>query len=101
LLKYLCHHRIKLKDFGEHARELSQQVIAASLAPVEKAQRPIEYLPSSQDRKEDLASGIATRDHVSQGTICVLKTLEVCRSYAVVKNHQTQQIELASRTRKC
>ena len=101
LLKYLCHHGILLKDFGKHSRELSDRVIARSLADAEKAGRPVIYLPSSQDRKEDLARRIAARDKVQQGSICVLKTVELCRSYEVARDHKTQQIELRSRQRKC
>ena len=101
LLKYLCHHRIKLKDFGTHSRQLSDRIIAASLKPVEKSGRPVIYLPGSKDDKEALARDIAAKDHVQQGTICVLKTLELCRSYAVFRNAQTHQIELRPRNRKC
>jgi hypothetical protein len=101
LLKYLCNRRIPLKEFGTHSRELSDRVIAASLASVEDAGRPIVYLPGSQDRKEDIAREIAARDQVKQGTICVLKTVELCRSYGVAGNRQTRQIELQRRDRKC
>lgn len=101
LLKYLCHHRIRLKDFGAHSRTLSDRVIAQSLAAVEAAGRPILYLPGSQDRKEEIARRIATQDQLAHGTICVLKTLELCRSYEVFANRQTHRIELRSRPRKC
>lgn len=101
LLKYLCHHRILLKDFGEHSRALSDRVIDRSVLAAEQAQRPIVYLRSSQDRKEDLAREIATRDGIEAGPICVLKTLELCRSYEVARHAQTRRIELRSRPRKC
>jgi len=101
LLKYLCHRRIKLKDFGTHSRQLSDRIIEASLKPVEASGRPVIYLPGSKDDKEDLARQIAARDRVQQGTICVLKTLELCRSYEVSPNAQTHQIELRRRDRKC
>jgi hypothetical protein len=101
LLRYLCHHRIPLKDFGKHSRQVSERIIAASLKPVEQAGRPIFYLPGSRDRKEDLAREIAARDRVTEGTICVLKTVELCRSYDVFRNAQTHQIELRRRDRKC
>jgi len=101
LLKYLCHRGIKLKDFGRHSRELSDRIIAASLAPVEQAGRPVIYLPGSRNRKEDIAREIAQRDRIEEGTICVLKTVELCRSYEVAGNRQTRQIELRPRQRKC
>jgi hypothetical protein len=101
LLKYLCHHHIKLKDFGTHSKQLSDRIIEASLKPVEEAGRPIIYLPSSKDDKEAIARDIAARDQVKQGTICVLKTVELCRSYEVSGNAQTHRIELRPRDRKC
>jgi hypothetical protein len=101
LLKYLCHRGIKLKDFGRHSRELSDRIIAESLAPVERAGRPVIYLPGNRDRKEDIAREIAQRDRIEEGTICVLKTVELCRSYEVCGNRQTRQIELRPRQRKC
>jgi hypothetical protein len=101
LLKYLCHHRILLKDFGRHSRQLSEQVIAQSLAAVEEAGRPILYLRNSRDRKEDIARDILARDNVQHGTICVLKTVELCRSYEVAADHRSQRIELRPRPRKC
>jgi hypothetical protein len=101
LLKYLCHRRIKLKDFGTHSRQLSDRIIEASLKPVEESGRPVIYLPGSKDDKEALAREIAAKDRVQQGTICVLRTVELCRSYEVFRNAQTQQIELRARNRKC
>jgi hypothetical protein len=101
LLKYLCHRRIRLKDFGTHSRQLSDRIIAASLKPVEDAGRPVLYLPGSKDDKEALARQIAAKDRVKEGTICVLKTVELCRSYEVSANAQTRRIELRRRDRKC
>lgn len=101
LLQYLCHHRIKLKDFGAHSKTLSDRVITESLATAQRAGRPVYYLPSSRDSKEDLARKIAAQDRVTEGTVCVLKTVELCRSYEVSRNHLTHQIELRRRERKC
>jgi hypothetical protein len=44
---------------------------------------------------------IAARDKVRQGPICVLKTVELCRSYEVAADRETKRIELRSRQRKC
>jgi hypothetical protein len=101
LLKYLCHHRVKLKDFGTHSEQLSARIIKASLKAVEESGRPVIYLSSSKGDKEDIVREIAARDQVRQGTICVLKTVELCRSYAISANAQTHQIELRRRNRKC
>lgn len=101
LLKYLCHRRIGLKEFGTHSRQLSDRIVAASLKPVEEAGRPVLYLPGGKDDKEAIARQIAAKDRVKEGTICVLRTVELCRSYEVCGNAQTQRIELRRRDRKC
>jgi hypothetical protein len=58
-------------------------------------------LQAPKRSKEDIAREIAERDKVRQGPICVLKTVELCRSYEVAADRETKRIELRSRQRKC
>jgi hypothetical protein len=90
-----------LRDFGEHAESLSRRVVEGSLEEARRQEREIVYLPSSRVRKEDLARRIAAERGIAAGLICVLKTVEPCRSFAVVGNRQSQRLELRTRTRKC
>lgn len=44
---------------------------------------PIIYLPSAKSRKEDVAKSYIDQDDPSDGLICVLKTLEACKTAKV------------------
>jgi len=80
---YLWAHHLGLKDFGEHAQQISRQVKEAALAPVEAAGRPVQYLHSGKDDKQQIAAAIAARDGIRSGPICALTAVELCRSYAI------------------
>ena len=98
---YLWAHHLGAKDFGAHAAEVSQRVKEASLAAALASGRPIHYLNSGKQDKQQMALQIAAQDHVRQGCICVLSAVELCRSYAVKRNAATQRPELTLAPRKC
>ncbi len=61
--------------------------------------RPVIYLASSKDRKEDIARQILDKSPIDNGLICVLKTQEPCKTdrvfgsdegKLVVKTHNTK-----------
>src|SRR5215510_4774622 len=55
LNSYLWANHVLLKDFGSHAYEISERVKTAALRCVQESGRPIQYLPSSKDDKEEIA----------------------------------------------
>ena len=101
LMRYLNLNHILLKDAGAHFEEVSGRVKAASVRLAEEQQRPVQYLPSAQTRKEQVAREIARRDGVSAGFICVLSTVEVCQSFEVRRNREARRLELRACPRKC
>lgn len=56
---------------------------------------------ASGQTKEDLARGIAERDGITEGLVCVLRIVEPCRSFDLRRNHASHQLEVISRERKC
>src|SRR5260370_3171639 len=98
---YLWAHGLAAKDFGEHAEQISKRVKEASLAAVLAANRPVHYLNSGKDDKQQIALRIATQDGIVEGPICALTAVELCRSYASKRNPRTQRPELAIAPRKC
>ena len=88
---YLWAHHLGAKDFGVHAAEVSQRVKEASLAAPLASGRPIHYLNSGKQDKQQIALQIAARDRIRQGSICVLSAVELCRSYAVKRSAVTQR----------
>lgn len=98
---YLWAHGLGAKDFGAHAEQISKRVKEASLAPVLAAGRPVRYLNSGKDDKQQIALRIAAQDGVVEGPICVLTAVELCTSYAIRPNSETQRPELTITPRKC
>lgn len=98
---YLWAHGLGAKDFGSHAALISKRVKDASLAPMRAAGRPVRYLNSGKDDKQQIALAIAAKDGIVEGPICALTAVELCRSYAIELNDQTRQPELRLAPRKC
>ncbi len=61
----------------------------------------IRYLNSAQHSKEDIARQIAQRDHIKNGLICVLRSVDPCMSFAIHGNRSTKKLEIGYRPRKC
>lgn len=97
---YLWAHGLGCKDFGEHAEQISKRVKDAAVEPMLAAGRPVRYLNSGKDNKQQIALEIAAADRVSQGPICALTAVELCRSYAIRRDEQTGKPDLKSENRK-
>lgn len=98
---YLRYRSILLKQFTEWAKGLTSQVLGATKLVAATADRPIEYLRSSQLRKEDRAREIAERDRITEGLICVLTCVEPCRTFEVGPNAAQKKLELRMFGGKC
>jgi len=101
LQSFLWANRIPFKDFGDYSQQVTAQLHDASLRQAQQLGREIRYLNSSQCRKEDIARAIAARDHIHEGLICVLRSVDPCMSFQVTKNPQKGKLELHYRRRKC
>jgi hypothetical protein len=101
LQNYLWANRVPFKDFGAHSQQVSARLEAASLQHARQLGREIRYLNSAQHRKEDIARAIATRDHIREGLICVLRSIDPCMSFDIRANRQTRKLEIHYRQRKC
>ncbi len=101
MFNYLWHAQVLLKDFGSWVHEKSAQLKAASLAEAQRLQRPIVYLRSPQESKEEVARQIAQRDGMEKGLIAVLTAVEPCQSYEVFRSREGKKLELQPRVRKC
>jgi hypothetical protein len=98
---YLSRIGTLLKDFGDHAQAMTEQLIQASLERAEAAGRPVQYLQSPSIRKDDYARRIAKTDGITDGLICVLTCVEPCRSFEIYRNREKKLLELVARNRKC
>jgi len=98
---YLSRIGTLLKDFGDHAQAMTEQLIQASLKRAEVSGRPVQYLQSPSIRKDDYARRIAKDDRITDGLICVLTCVEPCRSFEIYRNREKKMLELLPRNRKC
>jgi hypothetical protein len=98
---YLNACRVLIKDFGRFANGLTERVKAAAYKLAAQKGRPVQYLPSSQISKEEIARNIASKDGVSEGLIAVLSCVEPCLSYTVRGDRPSKQIHLQLEHRKC
>ena len=101
MMDFLGRMGVLLKDFGDYVERTSLKLKAASLAEAKALNRPVKYLDSGNTNKEKIAREIMESDKIENGLICVLTSVEVCRSYEVHRNKKEKKLELKSRNRKC
>ena len=92
---------IKFVDFADYVERQTRLLTAASLAAAVELGRPVRYLASSQISKEETARAIARADAVAEGLICVLKCIEPCQSFELVRNREKKKATIEPRRRKC
>jgi hypothetical protein len=83
MFRYLCAAGVRLKDFASFVSGLTNRVCAASAGFAAGCGRPLRYLESCIERKEDLARRLAARDQIDEGLIGVYSILEPCLTYTV------------------
>ena len=73
----------------------------ASIAEAISAGRPVQYLRSAGTSKEEIARRIAKEQQITQGTVCILISVQPCNSFEVYRNKEEKRLQLVSRFRKC
>jgi hypothetical protein len=99
--KFLGAKRILLKDFKRFVSGCTAGIAAHAEAVARDSGRPYIYLESSGLRKDDYARGIAARDDVREGLICVLAVVEPCRTADLAYDKGTNRLRIIFRQRKC
>jgi len=78
---YLAANHVLRKEFKEHAKAVTTQVLQASLIEPAKQQDRFRYLNSSQTSKEEVARAIADAQPIREGLVCVLQCVEPCWTF--------------------
>lgn len=86
MFRYLCEAGVRMKDFARFVGELTNRVCAGSAALAARYRRPMRYLESCADSKEELARHLAQRDKIEDGLVGIFSILEPCLTYRVVKD---------------
>lgn len=103
---FLDSQHVLLKDFAGYVSKMSGAVKAHAKQVTEEAGRPYLYLGKAHTAKkgtskEDLARGIAERDGITEGLVCVLATVEPSMSFDINKNREAHRLEVVRRPRPC
>jgi hypothetical protein len=103
---FLWHHGVPLTGFKDWVRQCSECLCAHAVQVAAEAGRPCIYLDRQVTRdngetKEELARKIAQRDGITEGLICVLRTVEPCGSFKLRRNDHSGQLEVVSAKRAC
>jgi len=100
---YLCAAKILLKDFAQHAQQLSQQIGDQARQAATDHKRPYHYVRGSSRRfnKEEWIEQLARQDGIQQGLLAVLAAVEPCSAMTVRANPHTQRLEPVRESRKC
>lgn len=101
LSSYLACRNILLKDFKDWAQHLTKQLRDSCETLAEGLGVRMVYLRSSGQDKESLARGIAKKDGIDMGPICMFSVVEPAHAPTVVGNRKTERLEVAMRPRKC
>jgi hypothetical protein len=101
MASFLATCGVLLKDFRTWAQGLTQEILSATDQMLETSNRPLIYLPSSQERKEERARALAAADGIQEGLIGAFKCVEPCRTFAVGPNRARKQLELRYLSGKC
>ena len=99
--RFLQYHSILYKDFGRFAQGLSQELKDHVSQVVEQSGRPYVYVESSSQAKDKIAEGIAGRDGIENGLICVLGCVEPCQSFSIRRDRESKKLRLVPAKRKC
>jgi hypothetical protein len=92
---------VLLKDFAQYVLQVTARLKEASLAVAQATGRPIQYLASSQVRKEGLAREIAARDRLADGLICVLTCVEPCQTFEIHRHRESKRLLIRPHRSKC
>jgi hypothetical protein len=101
MMKFLNSQHLLLKHFGVYVQKISNELKRHITTFALEAHRPLLFVRSSRESKEDIARLIMERDGIVDGLICILSASEPCQSYSVRGNAKDKKLELVSELRKC
>ena len=98
---FLSKVSVRGAEFKQYALRTSERVKDAALAEAVQQGRPVRYLPSSADSKEDLARAVLAERPTEHGVICAFSVVEPCMSFEFCRSSDADERALQLRPRKC
>lgn len=85
---FLARVHVRYQDFKETASAWSEQLIEQARQVAQQANRPFEYVASSNEDKQARAQQIAQQEGLTEGLVCVLRCVESCPTFAIRRDRQ-------------
>jgi len=103
---FLWMQGVPLTQFAGWTKQATTMLCEHAQRMADDAGRPCIYLErqmtaATGQSKEDLARGIAERDGITDGLVCVLRTVEPATSFRLRRNRDTHQLEVVPGKRLC
>lgn len=95
---FLTRQGVCIKDFGKFVQMQSGRLVKHAMRLAENSGRPYLYLNGRQ-RKEAIVQGLIDAEGLEQGLVCVMRTVEPCQSFKVVRGEGRPR--LVNAQRKC
>jgi len=78
---YAAANHVRRLDFKQHAKEVTRQVLAASLMEEAKKTGRFQYLNSGHASKEEVARALGKQQPTDEGLVAVLQCIEPCWTF--------------------
>jgi hypothetical protein len=98
---FLCANHVLYKDFKKHSMAQTERLIQASFAEAKRLDRPIVYLTSARESKEERARALAAKHRIQEGLICIFKCVEPCTTFFLHRNHDSKMLEIQPTAGQC
>ena len=97
---FLSEQNVLFKDFSAYANQVTTDIASHVKSMAASEKRPLIYLASSKDSKEQTALEILQNQPVDEGLICILSVVEYCQTLQPRK-HDNGLLSLDTVNRKC
>ena len=97
---FLSHNNILLKDFGDYANKVTNELCEHIENIAKLNNKPYQYVSSNDIDKATLAREIYV-NNPEDGLVCIFSNIEVCSTMNVVKNAKEKKLELKWSKRRC
>lgn len=98
---FLAVTKVLHKDFGRFTQRVTEKVCARAKSDAERHGVPYRYLASCSSDKETIARRFVEEHSIRGGPICVLGSVEPCKTWQIHRSRESKRIELRHRRGKC
>jgi hypothetical protein len=101
LIHYFNAQKVLNKDYMPVAMAMTEQLKEGIEEQAKSWGHPVDFVPSSQTRKEDVALNLAQQRGIQEGLIAILSCVEPCYSFRMHRHRQEKKLQVHYGSAKC